>query len=491
MYQNVLSSHKRLLVASAAVILLGAAPASAQDPLACRDAIANAARKYTNTAMKALQKCEEGVLKGKIMGPCPDSGASTAISGAAGKMADKINGACSGVSLTDMGFAGKVNRCTGGMGAGNRCVDHFDCEFPPVGPDPNDGTCDPVDECPAFLNGTLFDGCSAPLTTSQTVADCIECAALAKAQSVIDTFYGSLDAASTDKDDLACQKEIGKRAAKYFDAVEKALTKCERGVIKGKIMGPCPDAGATDKINGKLAKLDAKILDACADAGRVSRAIKPGALYSTAGRYGSCGLAAAGTGQGVADLLQCIADNSAKCDVALATGSNACSTQLCGNGQIDPGETCDFGDTLTDSGVGPADVCPSDCTTNTACVTNGTVNVTVSFASDVNLSGMVLVIPYNDDKVSLPGPGASDVSARLSSVNFTAQGTDLEYGLRASLTDPSFAGVAPGTAITIQFDTCTGAPALTNADLGCMVVDETDATFTTTNGASCTATVGP
>jgi hypothetical protein len=119
------------------------------------------------------------------------------------------------------------------------------------------------------------------------------------------------------------------------------------------------------------------------------------------------------------------------------------------------------------------------------------VNVTVSFASGVNLTGMVMVIPYNDDKVSLPGSGAADVSARLTSANFTAQGTDLEYGLRAALSDPSGTGVAPGQAMTIQFDTCTGAPALTNADLGCMVVDESDAMFNTTNGASCTATVGP
>ena len=91
----------------------------------------------------------------------------------------------------------------------------------------------------------------------------------------------------------------------------------------------------------------------------------------------------------------------------------------------------------------------------------------------------------------MPGPGAADVSARLTSLNFSAMGTDLEYGLRATLTDPSFTGIPSGDAVTVQFDTCTGAPALTNADLGCMVTDETDALFATTNGASCTATVGP
>lgn len=490
MYQNVFMGHKRLLTVAAA-ILLSAATARAQDPVKCRDAISNAARKYTNKAMKALQKCEESILKGKTMGPCPDAPTTAKISDAATKMTDKINSSCNGVSLADMGFAGKVTRCTGGLGAGNRCVANKDCEFPPVGPDPNDGTCDPVDECPAFLNGRLFDGCGLPLTTSQTVADCIECASLAKVESVIGALYGTLDPPSDVKDDFKCQSEIGKRSAKYFDAVEKALTKCERSVIKGKIPGPCPDAKATDKINKKLAVLDDKITSACGTAGVLSAAVNPGALYSQANTWGSCGLASADSGQGLSDLLSCLAYNSAACDVALGMGSNACSTQLCGNGQIDMGETCDDGNTVNDSGVGPADICPADCTFNDACVMSGTVNVTVAFASPVNLTSMVLVIPYNDAKVRLPGTGGTDVSANLSSVDFGATGTDLDYGLRAVLSGFDSAGVPSGPAMTIAFDTCQGAAALTAADLGCMVTDASDATFATVNGASCTATVGP
>lgn len=491
MYQKVSRSLKPICTLGAA-LLLSAVAAQAQDAVKCRDTISNSARKYTNKSMKALQKCEEGVLKGSVVGPCPDAKAAGQISGAAAKLADKVNSACTGVTLADMGFAGKVSRCSGGTGDGNRCVDDEDCEFPPIAAGPEDGVCTAVDECPAFLNGTLLDGCEAiTLSTPQTVADCIECASLAKVESVVGTFYDSLTAPAEDKDDAKCQVEIGKRAAKYFDAVEKALTSCERSVIKGKIPGPCPDAKALDKITKKLATLDDKIGDACGDAARLARAIKPAQLYSTASRYGSCGVAAAATGAGLADLLECLAENSATCDVALALGSNACSTQLCGNGQIDPGETCDSGDTLHDNGVGPADVCPADCTTNTACVGGGTVNVTVTFTSAVPVGGMVLVLPYNDDKVMLPGPGASDVSARLTSVDFSAQGTDLEYGLRATLTDPSFAGIPSGTAMTIQFDTCTGAPALANTDLGCMVADASDAAFATIGGVSCTATVGP
>src|SRR5262245_2030744 len=171
MYQNVLFAYKRALIVAAAMIV-SATAASAQTDPGCRDAIANAARKYTNGAMKVMQKCEEGRLKGKVMGTCPDSAASTKLADLAGKLSAKVTGSCT--TLADTGFVGKVNRCTGGLGNGNRCVDHFDCEFPPVGMDPNDGTCDPVDECPAFLNGTLFDGCEIPLSTPQTVADCIE-----------------------------------------------------------------------------------------------------------------------------------------------------------------------------------------------------------------------------------------------------------------------------------------------------------------------------
>ncbi len=47
-----------------------------------------------------------------------------------------------------------------------------------------------------------------------------------------------------------------------------------------------------------------------------------------------------------------LAQNAAECDVAFSLGSTACSTGLCGNGQIDPGESCDDGNTARDSGSG-------------------------------------------------------------------------------------------------------------------------------------------
>src|SRR6185436_15845089 len=81
------------VAALAAVVALGQTEARGEE-MACRAAIAKATAKFEAAKMKALQKCRDGVLKGKVTPPCPDTKAADKISGAKTKMDDSIGKDC-------------------------------------------------------------------------------------------------------------------------------------------------------------------------------------------------------------------------------------------------------------------------------------------------------------------------------------------------------------------------------------------------------------
>lgn len=483
MHQRIILRQMRIAAGIAAIALaLGATAAAAQDPAKCRRAVVKNGQKYSSTVGKALQKCEEGRLKGKITTPCAaDAKTQDKIGKAASKLAAGIDKACAGVALADMGFAGQVDRCAGGDRDGERCVDSFDC--------PDGGTCTPVDECPTFLNGRLpgDDACEIALGTPASVAECLECAANAKVGAVIDAFYGPLAALSADKAVQKCQIDIGKRTAKYFDAVEKALAKCEDALLNGKVPS-CPDAKTSDKIAKSLSKLEAAIAKTCASGATISHATSAGKVFGAAPIFGACGVTGTQTSAGLAANLACLAEGAAACDVALSTGSNACSTGLCGNGQIDEGETCDDGNTARDSGAGPDDICPPDCSV-AACAISGTQAVDISFQAPVDLIGLTVLLSYDDEKVSIPAVGNDPpVLNAVASGVFATSPRDSDTSLRINLEDPTVIGVAPGVAATVTFNRC-GAATVSAADFGCMVVDATNTAFEAIAGVTCTVSV--
>lgn len=491
MYQGVVFSQTRRAALLAGLVLaLGAQGAGAQDIDKCKAAIAKNAQKLASAELKALQKCEEGRVKGKITTTCAlDTKTQDKINKAKAKATEKIEGTCAGVTVAEAGFAGLVARCTGGNAAGARCVDNGDCQFPPATAGAEDGTCDAVTECPALLNGTL--GCNAlPLASANDIDDCLICTTESKVEALVATLYGALNAPSEDKDDSKCQLDIGKRTAKYLDKVEKALAKCEDGRIKGKILTTCDvDPKTQDKIAKAQSKLADAISGSCDSDARISRAIAPGELYAAGSRFGSCGIATPSTGAGLLSVLGCIADDAAACDVGLSTGDPACATPLCGNGQIDNGESCDDGNTLNESGAGPSDSCPADCSIAT-CAPNGTQSATVSFTAPVDLTGMTLVVVYDDSKVSIPGSnGDAAVQAAVTSGSFSSTPNDTNYALRNVLLDPFLGGVASGPAFQIQLTKCTGAPAPTAADFGCFVVDAADINVAPVAGVTCSVSV--
>ena len=148
----------------------------------------------------------------------------------------------------------------------------------------------------------------------------------------------------------------------------------------------------------------------------------------------------------------------------------------CGNGVIEPTETC------TD--------CPADCTVRSCTATASTQTYTVTFsippAQDV--SSITVVVGYRSDVLSLPGSGSvSSVSGRVTNrpaAAFVAV-NDLDYALRVVITRSS--QIPAGRLVTLDFDTCSGAPAPTLADVAC-TVDGCATSFGDVEGCSCAVT---
>jgi hypothetical protein len=114
----------------------------------------------------------------------------------------------------------------------------------------------------------------------------------------------------------------------------------------------------------------------------------------------------------------------------------------------------------------------------------------VSLTSTVALTGATVVLYYDDAKVSMPGlPGPISAADIAGIPDWSAQGSDTGYAVRALVTDDTFAGLASGPAFTLNFKRCSGAPAPVAADFDCYVADASDNAFAVAYGATCSVTV--
>src|SRR5262245_744119 len=113
-----------------------------------------------------------------------------------------------------------------------------------------------------------------------------------------------------------------------------------------------------------------------------------------------CAVCAADAGVGVTPLAHAAAPKKA-----------APTKARCGNGRVDPGETCDDGNTKD------GDYCPSNCRIE-KCKPTSTrfaVSVELSFPVNVAVGGVVVFIDYPEGAVSLPGAAAEpSVAGRIS-----------------------------------------------------------------------------
>ncbi|MEO7438330.1 MAG: hypothetical protein ABI080_22835, partial [Candidatus Binatia bacterium] len=227
------SRHVVAIVLSFAASAVLAVTAHA-DPLKCQRSILKDSGKFAQAEIKALQKCEDGRLKGKIFTACSaDAKANTAIAKAETKMRAAISKNCGG--------ADKI------CGAG--------------GDDDSLGSISWPGVCPDFEGM----GCTNTITNCNGISDCLVCINDKAIDQAISLYYGSL-VPNQSGDILKCQTAIGKATAAFFASKTKALGKCWDARYKSKHGNVCPapgDGKAVAAIDKAEAKKIASICKAC------------------------------------------------------------------------------------------------------------------------------------------------------------------------------------------------------------------------------------
>jgi hypothetical protein len=210
-------------------LLEGAAGAA---PLKCRRAIAKASSKYVEAMAAALQKCEDDVLKGRTVGPCPDGRTFDRIARAQARLRTALERHCGGVDRL----------CGAGSG---------DEPLGAIGWD--------LAECP----GLMGDECVAPIADCSDVAACLTCAIDRGTDELRRLFYDDLSRGNTDRNLNQCQRTIGKSATRFARTKVRVLARCQDALLGSRIPGPCPDGRATTAIARAENKMTTKICRAC------------------------------------------------------------------------------------------------------------------------------------------------------------------------------------------------------------------------------------
>ncbi|MDX2168469.1 MAG: hypothetical protein SF182_15450 [Deltaproteobacteria bacterium] len=142
-----------------------------------------------------------------------------------------------------------------------------------------------------------------------------------------------------------------------------------------------------------------------------------------------------------------------------ATATPTMGSAVCGNGVLEPGETCQQ--------------CAMDCIVG-ACTPSATmVSFPIQFEGPLGAQPTTgtFLLGYKSNRVSIPGSGtATSVRQRVTypaPLPNVASVNDLDYALRIVV--GRNAGLANGLLATVKFDTCNGAPAVTALDFACTV----------------------
>ncbi|HEY2386101.1 MAG TPA: hypothetical protein VGK30_04005 [Candidatus Binatia bacterium] len=226
-------------IAAALVASLALAVPAHADPLKCQQEITKDTSKYVQARTKALQKCHEAIVKGKI--PPQDC-------------------------LLEPTAAGKIVKADSKLRAGvNKKCGGADKTCSTAGDNDSLASIGWPSTCPSFEGS-----CNNAITTCGDINDCLICVGNAAVDQSISLSYDDLVPSTPGSDANKCQVAIGKNAAKFLSAKSKALSKCEGGVLKGTVTGPCPDAlKAVPAINKAESKKIAGICKACGGADKI------------------------------------------------------------------------------------------------------------------------------------------------------------------------------------------------------------------------------
>src|SRR6266849_4899619 len=206
----------------------------------------------------------------------------------------------------------------------------------------------------------------------------------------------------------------------------------------------------------------------------------PGAKLKAAGKNGSAkaGCWAKATAKGVPTggsnpdpaFVACLqkADTGLKNAFTKADGSTPCAGTEAGAASIvDPGETCDDGNTVD------GDACPANCVIQSCTVNTGThqgVSLHLTTPAGVTVGGLTLLLDYPEGHVRMP--------ATTPGTNVLDTPNDLTYELKDALIDSTGTDGIPangaGPILQVMFDGCQGQALPVVTDYTCTIIDAAD-----------------
>ncbi len=353
----------------------------------CQRTIAKASSQFLQARVKALAKCEEGIVKSGVAGSCPDAKATASIDKAVGKLNASIGKSCGG-----------VNKVCGDLG-GNIAPD-----FEPTAADLGWPA-----QCPNFEKGD----CTNPITTCGDIATCLACIGGSASDQAMALYYDDIVLQTADKGLNKCQVTIGKATSAYLNSRSKILQKCWDARINGKHTGECFPLSAGDgKYQAALDKAEAKkvssICKACGGADKV------------------CG--------GMDDLTPAAIGFPSDCTLVTVPGGAACSGAITDLNSLVACVDCvtDFKTACVDRLQVPQFTpYPAGCNTCTLPAPTGACPTTLSFTAEgekvdldtgftglahdakVPTNGRITLNVTNCDSVNHPGCGECDVDGPI------------------------------------------------------------------------------
>lgn len=203
----------------------------------CLDASDKELAKYLKGRLGALEKCDDAINDGSLP-PATDCLTEPKTADKLAKLLVKLQGAL-----------------------GKKCTDGLLIDLPPDGLH--------VASCPGFQGS-----CSFPVTAlddgtrgnDNDYVDCLACLGDTSSNTLHGVAYRSTSVAPLGVTVSPCQAAIGKNAANFEVKTLKLLQKCRKGALGGKIVGGCPDAKTTAKIDALSAKILSGISKDCTDA---------------------------------------------------------------------------------------------------------------------------------------------------------------------------------------------------------------------------------
>src|SRR6266481_1743540 len=229
-------ARRCVVVGLAVVSLVCVRSVAAAQPFSCERVIARATAMFAKADLVARQRCADAIVRGKFAGRCPDAKTMTKLTAARVRLRARIDRACGGADQT----------C--GVGGDDTALDTIGWSL---------GTC------PNLESG----GCTNGLAHCGDAAECLRCVAETATDQAVILAYGVFDVAALGPVHC-CQRTLGKQSTDFLMKSTRILFQCEDSVLRGKSIGPCPDAGATAALAAVEERFVTKTCRACGGADR-------------------------------------------------------------------------------------------------------------------------------------------------------------------------------------------------------------------------------